>query len=232
MAKQKNDSPEENNVDLETLQENLKGLEIEKNMLKEQKQRIETEKQNLEEQRRRESEEHAQKVNSLEEKIQKLESENNQLQQDKENLEQQSQQVPQNQPETAELQQRLDKANQENTKLFTERDKWRTEAQGLHYENQRLVAELNKNCPKGLLLSDFVMQFLTRLAEKLSAHFKRDITPVEIVEDYIISYNLTKQWTQIFHPWVDMRKDAIEIAHAINPDIKTLEDLKTALHLK
>lgn len=228
MAKQKNDSPEENNVDLETLQENLKGLEIEKNMLKEQKERLENEKKKIEEEHNKESKEHEDKVKSLEEKIQKLESEKKQLQQDKENLEQQTKQVSENQPETTELQKKLDKASQENSGLIKERDDWRKKAENL---SNQLQEQANKK-PAGLALSPFIMQFLEMLAEKLSRRLQRDITPVEIVEDYVISYNLTKKWTEIFHPWVDMRKEAIEIAHSINPDIKTLEDLKTALHLK
>lgn len=227
MAKEKDNSLKENNVDIQTLTENLKGLETEKNMLKEQKERLENEKKKIEEERDKESKEHEDKVKSLEEKIQNLESEKNQLQQDKENLEQQTKQVPENQPETAELQKKLNKASQENSDLIKERDDWRKKAEKL---NSQLQEQANKK-PAGLALSPFIMQFLEVLAEKLSHRLQRDITPVEIVEDYVISYNLTKKWTEIFHPWVDMRKEAIEIAHSINPEVKTLDDLKHALHL-
>ena len=81
------------------------------------------------------------------------------------------------------------------------------------------------------MLNPFITAFLDALAAKLSKHYKKDVTPASILEDYIIRYNLTEKYSLWFHDWVMTEKEAVEIAQRINPAIKSFRDLQKALNI-
>lgn len=230
MAGSKNDPKQEASVDITTLQENLKGLEQEKNMLKEQKERIEAEKNNLKEELDKNLGLHTQAIKALEEKIKKLESEKQKLEEDKTKLEQKSQESSDNASENEKTRLLL-------AQVTAERDGARKDLQDAAQKHQDQVNSLKEEIKtlkaqkNGIVLNPFISAFLDALAAKLSKHYKKDVTPTSILEDYIIRYNLTEKYSLWFHDWVMTEKDAVEIAHQINPAIQTFKDVQKALNI-
>lgn len=234
MASSKTDPAKENPVDNKTLLENIKGLEMEKEMLKKQNSDLETEKQEIKQQREQDSEKHAQEVQNLQEQLDKLKSENEKLQADNTALQQENRENLRKLNETTVSDEQVTQLTQERDNAIMEGKKWMAENLKLESKVKSLsdqVEKLKKEAG-GIVLQPFVLKYLERLAQKLSAKYKKEVTPAQILEDYTIRYNLTEHWTKWFHEWVMDDKDAVEIAREINPEIKSIEDLKTAFNIK
>ena len=92
-------------------------------------------------------------------------------------------------------------------------------------------AKEQKKLEKAYLLSPFTNALLTKLAEKLSEKYNKEITPNQIIEDYLIRYNIQK-YSEWFHPFVLKENEIVEMAHSVNPMITSIAELKKALNLK
>ena len=230
MAKTPNNTPSNDNVDMETLKQNLIALETENRMLKDQKNELQQKYDQLSAIPPVDSE----KLKFLEETNNALEQTINQLQEDKKCLEEKLQQASSQIPETTELQSKLDASIASEAQAVTDRDKWRKKAEELQDKYKTLKEQMdNRQEPEtGIILSPFVKAYLDRLTTKLSARYNKQVEPKQIIEDYIIRYNLSDKWTQWFHPFVMTEKDAVEIANKINPEITTFEHVLQAIGLQ
>ena len=219
-------NPEENGtLDMDTLQQNCNALELEKKMLSDQKARLEQEK----------------KDTQL--KLDEAKAEIEALKQEKANLETEVNSLKENQPsgeadET--IQQELEALKKERDNALQEKNEAETKAKKAEQEASKLQEQYNTSLEnikalqseeKGLVLEPFVRDYLAKLAEKLSKRYKKEVTPAQIVSDYIIRYNLTDRWTEWFHPWEMTEEDAIAVMQNIVPEIKTMKQLKQALHI-
>lgn len=222
MAKDNTQQGKNTPVDNDTLLENIRVLETEKNMLKEQKERAEKAANDF----NAEIQDKDAKIKSLEEQIQKLTNEKNDISGQLDAL-QQNQPVAQNNTEEFEnLLKQLSEVESEKEKT----DKCNV---ALVEENKSLkkkITDLN-SADKGIILTPFIRDYLNALAEKLSKRYNKTVDPAKIIEDYIIRYNLTDKWTEWFHPWLMTDEDAVRIANKINPEVKTFNDLKKALNI-
>lgn len=235
MAKTQNDPKQESPLDIETLQENIKGLELEKEMLKQQNEKLENEKKQLLTEREQNSEQKDQTIKSLEEKISKLEEDKKTFKLQLSEYEAQNEELSKRPlPSNNNDEELITKLNQDLATANEKAQKAESEAGKLQNQIQSLTDQLTalQSETKGYILQPFVTKYLEQLAVKLSAKYKKEVTPVNIIEDYIIRYNLTEHWTQWFHPWVMSEKDAVNIAREINPEIKSFEDIKKALNIK
>ena len=222
MAKDNTQQSKNTPVDNDTLLENIKVLETEKNMLKEQKERAEKAANDF----NNEIQEKDAKIKSLEDQIQKLTSENNDI---AEQLNALSQKEPDNQSNAEEI----EDLKKQLSEALNEKDKADKCNIALVEEKNALIEQLNNlnSADKGIMLSPFVKNYLNALAEKLSKRYNKPVDPAKIIEDYIIRYNLTDKWTEWFHPWLMTDDDAVRIANKINPEVKTFNDLKKALNI-
>lgn len=231
MAKDKNTPDNQSPVDNATLVENMKGLEFEKEMLLKQKSDLEKERDQIAAKREQDQQKHAQQVEELNAQIQQLQSD---LEAKNSELEQKIQENSQKINETAVSDEQITQLTQERDNALKEAQDNANNCTKLQNKVNTLTEQLNalSKEAKGLILQPFVTKYLERLAEKLTAKYKKEVTPTQIIEDYIIRYNLTEHWTQWFHPWVMTEKDAVEIAHELNPEIKSYNDLKKAFNIK
>lgn len=222
MAKDNTQQGKNTPVDNDTLLENIRVLETEKNMLKEQKERAEKAANDF----NAEIQDKDAKIKSLEEEIQKLTNEKNDISGQLDALQQKEPEAQSNTEEIENLKKQLSEVQDEKDKA----DKCNV---ALVEENKSLkkkITDLN-SADKGIILTPFIRDYLNALAEKLSKRYNKTVDPAKIIEDYIIRYNLTDKWTEWFHPWLMTDEDAVRIANKINPEVKTFNDLKKALNI-
>lgn len=236
MAKDKNETQGNSQVDNETLLENMKGLELENKMLKDQKQKLEeqiAENSKTINELQANNNNNAQyeaQVSELEEQVQNLANERNDLAQQLEDLKKLS---------TGENDHLVDQINElklQNTKLVEDYQTLQQQHQSLQEHVSGLI-EQNKKEPKmperAIVLTPFAFGILKRLREKLVERYnKPDLTLNAILEDYLIKYNCLDKWTEWFHPFVLSEKEIIEIGHKINPNIKSIKDLRIATNIQ
>lgn len=222
MAKDNTQQGKNTPVDNDTLLENIRVLETEKNMLKEQKERAEKAANDF----NAEIQDKDAKIKSLEEQIQKLTNEKN-------DISGQLDALQQKEPETQSNTEEIENLKKQLSKVQGEKDKADKCNVALVEENKSLkkkITDLN-SADKGIILTPFIRDYLNALAEKLSKRYNKTVDPAKIIEDYIIRYNLTDKWTEWFHPWLMTDEDAVRIANKINPEVKTFNDLKKALNI-
>lgn len=230
MANSKNKTEQESEIDNKTLLDNIEGLEREKAMLIEQKERAEQEKTQASQQ----LEQATADKKTLEDKIALLEAENQKLKEDSAAFEKNF--IPPTEENVE-----INSLKEQISQLTTERDQAKidtinalSELQKATEENKQLNSKINKlqNQETGIILEPFVKDYLNLLAQKLSKKFKKDVTPAQIVSDYIIRYNLTERWTEWFHPWVMTEQDAITVMKQFKPEVKSFKEIQYALNIK
>lgn len=219
MAKEKNSSTGDNTVDNQTLVDNMKSMELENTMLHKQLQDLKDQ---------------ICKNDSVSEMNANLSQQIDTLTGQAEAM---KEQISTLQAERDDLANRIE----EDKKVYANTDNiFQEENAELHkqLEETKKLLENAKNeikkmqlKPAGLILHDFPQAMLNKLSEKLSAKYNREVTPQMIVEDYLIKYNFSERWTEWFHPFVLERKDLLDIAQNINPEIKDLQELRKALNL-
>lgn len=222
MAKDNTQQGKNTPVDNDTLLENIRVLETEKNMLKEQKERAEKAANDF----FAEIQDKDAKIKSLEEQIQKITNEKN-------DIAGQLDALQQKEPETQSNTEEIENLKKQLSQVQGEKDKADKCNVALVEENKSLkkkITDLN-SADKGIILTPFIRDYLNALAEKLSKRYNKQVDPAKIIEDYIIRYNLTDKWTEWFHPWLMTDEDAVRIANKINPEVKTFNDLKKALNI-
>lgn len=83
----------------------------------------------------------------------------------------------------------------------------------------------------GLQLKPFPARLLELTAQKLSERYKRTITPTEILSDMFLKYTI-QQYNVWFYPFVLSDKEILETANEINPQITTLQQVKSIIKNK
>lgn len=208
MAKKENTPTVEQNVDNNTLLENAKAIELENSALKKQLAEMQDANANLERILANHKE--------LQEQVQNLQAERDDL---AKQIEDNKVNTESNEDVTLQIQAQLDKSQEEIVNLKAMVDKLKEQCKKM------------KDEPKGLVLNKFPMLLLEALCEKLSAMYKKEVTPQMIVEDYIIKYNFTEKYTEWFHPFVFSNGELVAIAQKINPEITTIKELRYALNV-
>lgn len=112
-----------------------------------------------------------------------------------------------------EIAQFADSLQQENASL-------QTEIKVLH---ERLQAEVDRTVTD--LMKEFPAQLLILTAERLSAKYKRNVTPVEVLTDMFLRYTIEK-WNKWFYEWVLTDDEIVKEAQKINPTITSIKQLK------
>lgn len=100
---------------------------------------------------------------------------------------------------------------------------------GIRLENERISSEnediwlkIKRN------ITPFSAYLLENTAEKLSARYNKEVKPLQILIDMFMRYTIEK-WSQWFYPFVLSDKEILEIAQQINPEIKTINEIKKTL---
>lgn len=94
--------------------------------------------------------------------------------------------------------------------------------------NQKPAKETKENT---ITLSPFAFKLLKTLSKRLSERHGKTVKPEQIMEDYLIRYNL-QRWSQWFHAFVLPDKEILAIGQEINPEIQSLKDLYKALNIR
>lgn len=210
MAKDKPNTQTESPVDNETLLQNMKAFELENTQLKEQLAKAREEKANIETQLNETKEKAESFTNEIHEKdlqIENLTETNKNL----ENNEELTNQIKDLQEKLAHAEEQTEAANKANQLLTEELDK----------------AKENKE--DALTLSPFTTAIGNALAEELSAKYGKDIKLSQILEDYLIRYNITEKFNIWFHPFALSKERIIEIAQRIYPKISNFDELVAIL---
>lgn len=91
----------------------------------------------------------------------------------------------------------------------------------------RLQSEMEqaRNTIEKLQLKPFPARLLELTAEKLSLRYGRTITPTDILSDMFLKYTI-QQYNVWFYPFVLSDKVIVSVANSINPQIKTMQQVK------
>lgn len=223
MAKDKNSSQNDTTVQNETLLENMRGIELENKTLKEQIAQLQEENTNNSKRveiTQQELAEKAEQIEALQTQVENLSGERNDIATQLQILQQNATQDDTLATENAALKEALGKAQSD-----------LQEAQAKYKELADNMIQL-KAKSKGIVLHEFPQAVLSALCEKLSKLYGREVTPIMVLEDYILKYNFSERWTEWFHPFVFKDSELLNIAQKINPNIQNLRQLKQALNIK
>lgn len=77
-------------------------------------------------------------------------------------------------------------------------------------------------------LPPFTVALLKRTVEVLSARYNRNITEIELMVDMFLRYTV-ERWNEWFYPFAISKAEILSIAKSINPEIKTYQDVETAI---
>ena len=227
--KDKNANQTNSSLDNNTLLENIKAYELENKALKEQVAKLN---QSLSE------------LNNSQEDIAQLKEQLSTLQKNKNDLEEAINQVTNERDDLAkqlqetskdtaskittqsdeitQLKEELQEANKKNAEISERFD-------SLNVMYDKLKEDASKD--KGYILSPFAKALVELLSVKLTKKYNKKVTPTHIIEDYIIRYNFSEQWTEWFHPFILTKEDILKAAQQINSNIKSYKDVKKALNL-
>lgn len=228
----------EKNDDLTVLTENVQSLELENNSLKE---RLEAQKQSFSDlnenykKLQKSVENYTNQISALETKL--TESEENYTKLQKTTQDFPSQKAWEDlKTENETLKSQLEESEKNDCKKELEETLQKLQKTEENYKKLKenfndFSAQKEKNEEKCIKLHDFPQEILDVLAEKLSAIYGHEITPTQILEDYLLRYNI-QRWSEWFHPFVLKENELLEIAHRANPNITTITDLHRALNIR
>lgn len=182
MAKDKNSSQNDTTVQNDTLLENMRGIELENKTLKEQISQLQEENTNNSQRveiTQQELAKKAEQIEALQAQVENLSNERNDIATQLQTLQQNTAQDNSLAAENATLKESLEKAQSD-----------LQEAQSKYKElADNLIQSQAKN--KGIVLHEFPRALLSVLCEKLSKLYGKEVTPVMVIEDYILKYNFS-----------------------------------------
>ena len=220
----------ENNVELLTLKENIKSLELEKKALTKEVEEEKLAKENL----GKDVNELTEKLNSANQVIEQLNEKNEQLNKDNIKIEEKFRnEINNHQNGDKELAKIIEELKNQVQVSEEKEKKTKEELNALRIQLNDFVAQRNnteENKDNQITLADFPARLLNTLATKLSEKYKRNITPKQIIEDYLLRYNL-QRWSQWFHPFVVSDNEILSMAKEVKPEIKNIQELHNALNI-
>lgn len=225
MAKNNNNTSE---IDVTTLTENLKAVQLENKTLHEQQAELNnslSEKDKI--------------INEQNEKIKALNLSLEQISNDKQQLQNQITQndnnAEQNNNTIAELQQQVTEAKQKEEAAKEELNNLRIQFNDFVKQKEEAAdtakTTIYEEKPRTIQLTPFAFKLLRCLSTKLTEKYGRTIKPAHIIEDYLIRYNI-QRWSEWFHPFILTDNEILNIAQEIKPDIKSLRQLKETLKIR
>lgn len=227
MAKDKPNTQTESPVDNETLLQNMKAFELENTQLKEQLAKAREEKANIETQLNETKEKAESFTNEIHEKDLQIEN----LTETNKNLENMLNETK-NDLNAAQANNNNEELTNQVKDLQEKLAHAEEQTEAANKANQLLTEELNKakeNKEDALTLSPFATAIGNALAEELSAKYGKDIKLSQILEDYLIRYNITEKFNIWFHPFALSKERIIEIAQRIYPKISNFDELVAIL---
>ena len=227
--KTQNANQNNSSLDNNTLLENIKAYELENKALKDQVAKLN---QSLNEVTNNQEEiaKLKEQISSLVKSKSELEEAVNQIANERDDLAKQLQETSEDTAgkittqadEISKLQEELSEANKKNAEISERFD-------SLTVVYNKLKEDAAKDT--GYILSPFAKSLVELLSIKLTKKYGKKVTPTHIIEDYIIRYNFSEQWTEWFHPFILTKEDILKAAQQINPNIKSYKDVKKAFDL-
>ena len=99
-------------------------------------------------------------------------------------------------------------------------------------EKRKSEEDKRKNDDKNIVrLSPFAEKLLAALCHRLTEKYGKKIKPSQVIEDYLIRYNV-QRWSEWFHPFVLSDKEMLAIAQQVNPEIKSVREMRNALNIR
>lgn len=136
-----------------------------------------------------------------------------------------------NENEIDKLEEQLANKNAEITQLNTTIHLLQQQLQDEKVGAANKIAHIDNQFKNAIMLSPIAENILNEVAQQLSNRYGRSITPRDVVSDYILRYNI-QRWNQWFHPFVLSDQQILEIAQQENQEIRSIKQLKAALHIK
>lgn len=223
-----------NSVDQKTLIDNINMLENEKAILKQENEKLKlsvADSANLVSQLKEELSKHTADSDKLrnehDSQVEQLKADNTELKRMLADL----------QEKLVNEQNNVHNKNEEGDKLRKEADDNFRAANAATMKNDKLEAEIAdlkaklteaETAQKGIKLKPFTSALAEALAKKLSERYKTNITAQNILEDYLIRYNVQK-FSEWFHPFVLKDQEIEDILHRFNADL-TLRSYRSMLN--
>lgn len=79
-------------------------------------------------------------------------------------------------------------------------------------------------------LQPFVVRMLEETAKRLSVAYNREIAPMDVLTDMFLRYTIQRN-AEWFYPFVLRDADILKIAQEINPDVKSINQIKKSLNM-
>lgn len=100
--------------------------------------------------------------------------------------------------------------------------------EGLHTEIEALQAqEINWDKIR-TTMQPFTVALLEETAARLTRKYGHEVTPMQILTDMFLRYTIDR-WNEWFYKFVLKDSDILAIAQAINPDIRTIDQIRKAV---
>ena len=99
-------------------------------------------------------------------------------------------------------------------------------------ERETTIAELEAKQPTWaqirLTLQPFTVALLEETARRLSERYGKQVTPMAILTDMFLRYTI-ERWSEWFYKFILNDREILSIAQKINPDIKSIDQIKKAV---
>lgn len=99
-------------------------------------------------------------------------------------------------------------------------------------ERETTISELEAKQPTWaqirLTLQPFTVALLEETARRLSERYGKQVTPMAILTDMFLRYTI-ERWSEWFYKFILNDREILSIAQKINPDIKSIDQIKKAV---
>lgn len=99
-------------------------------------------------------------------------------------------------------------------------------------ERETTISELEAKQPTWaqirLTLQPFTVALLEETARRLSERYGKQVTPMAILTDMFLRYTI-ERWNEWFYKFILNDREILSVAQKINPDIKSIDQIKKAV---